>query len=331
MSLDHAAWVAPDVVVLGLDIGGTKLAAGLVTGDGQVLARSVIPSRTGDGPTAMLERQVDLGRQIVSESGIPWASIRAVGVACGGPLDPWSGTILSPPNLPGWDDIPVAAIVEEALDTPTHVDNDANGGALAEWRFGAGHDRRVDDLIYLTISTGIGGGIILDGRLYHGATGNAGELGHLSVVYDGRPCRCGRRGCLEAYASGTSIAQRATEALARDEPSALRDLDVVTAADVTDAAVLGDPLASRIWAETIDILGSAIANIIDIFDPALVILGGGVMRAKAPLLEPVRALGKELAYGPAAASADIVAAGLGERHDVVSAAVIALDRLAKSS
>jgi glucokinase len=331
MSADRKAPVASDAMVLSLDIGGTKLAAGVVTGDGRVLARSVIASQAGDGPAAMLERHIALGRELVADSGIPWTSIAAVGVACGGPLDPWSGTILSPPNLPGWDRVPVAAIVAEALGLPTYVDNDANGGALAEWWFGAGHELHVDDLIYLTISTGVGGGIILDGRLYRGVTGNAGELGHLTVSYDGRPCGCGRRGCLEAYASGTSIAARATDALASGEPSVLREVDIVTARDVADAAARQDPLASRVWEETIGILGSAIANIIDIFDPSLIVLGGGVTRSTAPFVEPVRRLAKKLAYGPAADSAEIVAAGLGEQHDVLSAAVIALDRLAASS
>jgi hypothetical protein len=184
----------PDVVALALDIGGTKLAAGVVTGDGRVLSRAVIPARATEGPWSMIDRHVDLGRQVVREAGMDWAHIAGIGIACGGPLDPDTGIIQSPPNLPGWDRIPLVDTVSERLGLPAAVENDATAGALAEWWFGAGRSRGVDDLVYLTISTGIGGGLVLGGRLYTGVAGNAGELGHLTVIYDGRQCGCGRRG-----------------------------------------------------------------------------------------------------------------------------------------
>jgi glucokinase len=317
----------PDAIVLGLDIGGTKLAAGVVTGDGGVLARAVVPSRAQDGPTSMIERLLVLGREVVEGSGVAWSRLLGIGIACGGPLDPWTGTILSPPNLPGWDRVPLTDIVRRDLDLPAVVDNDATAGALAEWWFGAGRSRSIDDLVYLTISTGVGGGLVLDGRLYRGVTGNAGELGHLTVMYQGRPCGCGRRGCLEAYVSGTNIAARAREALAAGESSSLARLPTVTAEDVARAAAEGDRIAGQVWDETIEMLGSALANIIDVFDPALIVLGGGVTRSGDQLLRPVREIARRLAYGPAARSTEIVLASLGERHDVVSAAVVAFERL----
>lgn len=320
----------PDATVLGLDIGGTKLAAGVVTGRGRILARAVVPSHADEGPSSMIERLLELGRAVVAESGVSWSSLSGIGIACGGPLDPWTGTILSPPNLPGWDRIPLTDMVSRGLGPPAVVENDATAGALAEWWFGAGRSRSIDDLVYLTISTGIGGGLVLDGRLYRGVTGNAGELGHLTVMYQGRQCGCGRRGCLEAYASGTNIGARAREALALGEPSSLGALATVTARDVAEAAAAGDRLASRIWDETLEMLGSALANIVDVFDPALIVLGGGVTRAGDQLLQPVREIALRLAYGPAASSTEIVLAGLGEQHDVVSAAVVALDRLTRN-
>src|SRR4051812_49262224 len=326
-------------LVLGLDVGGTKLAAGVVRGDGAVLSRLVVPSQVADGPAAMIRRHLELGRAAVAESGVDWAAIAAVGVgrrgplewgragvaepggdgaaigaggiAGGGPLDPLAGVIKSPLSLPGWDDIPLVAIVSEALDRPAVVDNDATAGALAEWWFGAGRRGGVRDLVYLTISTGIGGGLVLDGRVHRGAAWNAGELGHLTVDYRGRRCACGRWGCLEAYASGTNIALRAREALAAtDEPSALRERPALAARDVAEAAAMGDALASRAWDETTAMLGSAIANILDVFNPELVVLGGGVTRAGAQLLDPVRRIGLDLAMPPAARSADGVLAGL---------------------
>jgi glucokinase len=316
-----------DDLVLGLDVGGTKLAAGVVAGDGRVLSMEVAPSNVEDGPDTMIERHLDLGRTAVAAAGVPWARIRAVGIACGGPLDPFAGVIQSPPGLPGWDDVPLVATVETALRRPTVVDNDATACAIAEWRFGAGRERGASHLVYLTISTGVGGGLILDGRVYRGAAGNAGELGHLTIDYEGRQCGCGRRGCLEAYVSGPQIAARARERLAEGRASSLATSAEVTARDVSEAAAAGDVLASEIWDETTAMLGSAIANVLDVFNPELVVLGGGVTRAGDQLLAPVREAALRQAMAPARRSAEIVLAGLGDQLGVVSAATVAFERL----
>ena len=318
---------AADDLVLGLDVGGTKLAAGVVAADGRVLSMEVAPSRVDEGPDAMIERHLDLGRTAVSAAGVPWSQIRAVGIACGGPLDPFQGLIESPPGLPGWDDVPLVATVEAALKRPTVVDNDATACAIAEWWFGAGRERGVSHLVYLTISTGVGGGLILDGRVYRGAAGNAGELGHLTVDYLGRQCGCGRRGCLEAYASGPQIAARARERMAAGRESSLAALAEVTASDVAEAAAAGDAVASEVWDETTAMLGSTLANVLDVFNPELVVLGGGVTRAGDQLLVPVREAALRQAMAPARDAADIVLAGLGEDLGVVSAATVAFERL----
>ena len=319
--------VPADDLVLGLDVGGTKLAAGVVAGDGRVLAMRVAPSRREEGPTPMIERLLGLGREAVEEAAAPWRRIRAVGISCGGPLDPETGVILSPPNLPGWNGIPLGRIVSEALERPAVVDNDATAAAVAEWWFGAGRAGSVRDLVYLTISTGIGGGLILDGRPYRGAAGNAGELGHLTVDYLGRPCGCGRRGCLEAYASGTNIAARAREAIRTGKASTLEALDGFSAKEVAEAAAAGDALAVRIWDETTAMLASGVANILDVFNPDLVVIGGGVARAGEQLLGPVRRGALEQAMGPQARAGRVVRAELGEELPVVAAAVVAFERL----
>ena len=193
--------------VLGIDIGGTKLAVGLVTPAGELLAQVREPSRASEGPDALIERAVGMSRAALAEAGLSLDAIGAIGVGCGGPLDPWRGVVLNALNNPGWIDIPLVARLEEALGRPTFLDNDANAPALGEHRFGAG--RGVRHLVYLTISTGVGGGLILDDRLYRGENGYAGELGHISVRVGGRPCHCGSTGCIEAYCSGTNIAIRA--------------------------------------------------------------------------------------------------------------------------
>ncbi len=319
---------APGRLALGLDIGGTKLAAGVVTVAGEVLSWLTAPTRVDEGPTAVIARQVALGRDAVLAAGVSWNEVAFVGIGCGGPLDPETGVIQSPPNLAGWNDVPLADIVASELGRPTVVENDATAAALAEWQLGAGRSRAVRHMVYLTISTGIGGGLVLDGRLYRGAAGNAGELGHLTVDRLGRACGCGRRGCLEAYASGTNIAVRAREALAAGRPSSLAALPTVTARDVAEAADAGDPLAGEVWAETTAILGSAMANILDVFNPELIVLGGGVTRAGEQLLRPVREQGLAMAMGPAARTGDIVLAELGEELGVIGAAAIAFERLA---
>jgi glucokinase len=299
--------------------------------DGTVRSWLTTASHVEEGPDAVIARHLELGRAAVGEAGISWSQIGAVGIGCGGPLDPFRGVVQSPLHLPGWHDVPLAAIVQAAYDRPAFLDNDATVGALAEYLYGAGRSRGVHHLVYLTISTGIGGGLVLDGRVYRGAAGNAGELGHLTVDRLGRPCLCGRRGCLEAYASGTNIGVRAREALDSGEASSLRSLPNLTARDVAEAAAGGDPLASRIWDETTAILGSAMANILDVFNPELIVLGGGVTRAGDQLLRPVREAGLSGALGPARKSGDIVLAELGDRLGVVAAAALAFERLGEGA
>jgi glucokinase len=317
--------------VLGIDVGGTKLAAGLVASSGEVRGFRSIPAQRDDGPDRMIERHLELARSVVDQSGVGWGAIEIVGIGIGGPLDPERGIIQSPPNLPGWDEIPLGEIVAGALDRPVYVENDASAAALAEAWWGSG--RACRSFIYLTISTGIGGGIVLDGRLERGAGGNAGELGHITVDYRGWPCPgCGRRGCLEAFASGTNIARRAREAVAAS-PADGRALvaqggsvAAITAADVAAAARDGDPLAWRVWDETTEVLGAGIATILDVFNPNRVALGGGVTRSGSLLLDPVRRHALGAALPPAAAAAEIVIADLGDELGVAGAAAIALER-----
>jgi len=306
--------------VLALDIGGTKLAAGLVAPDGSVLSFVVAPSGAERGPEAMIDDLLALARRAVGESGVGWEEVPRIGIGCGGPLDTARGVLLAPPHLPGWHDIPIRALVESAFERPATLENDATAAAAGEHRFGAGVG--TENMVYLTISTGVGGGVVLGGRLYHGSTGNGGELGHVTVDWHGRHCRgCGRRGCLEAYVSGTSIAERAAETM---EPgSALAAISSPTAEQVAAAAREGDAYATRVWDETVEALGCGLTSIVNLFEPELVVLGGGVTRSGEQLLRPVRELVRASAMQPAGRSAEIVTAALGDRVGVVGAAAIA--------
>lgn len=314
----------PGAPVLALDIGGTKLAVAVVTPDGQVHGLQIRPTHRDRGPQDVIARLFAMGHDAIAAAGL--GPVAAVGIACGGPLDPPSGLLQCPPHLPGWVDVPIGPMAAEEFGVPFALENDASTAALAEHRYGVG--RGVDHLVYLTISTGVGGGVILDGRLYRGAAGNGGELGHITVRPGGRQCSCRRQGCLEAYASGSSIAARAADALGTEPESALATLPAVTAADVSAAAAAGDPLARRLWDETTELLGSAVTDLVNVLEPDLVVLGGGVTRSGAMLLDPVREIVADQAMGPAARAATVTLAGLGDVVCVVGAGVIALDLLA---
>jgi glucokinase len=303
--------------VLGLDIGGTKLAAGVVDANGVVHSFVVAPSRADEGPEPTLARLFELGRQSVTESGVEWHAIQAVGIGCGGPLDAERGILIAPPHLPGWKNVRVTELAEQAFQRPATLENDATAAAAGEHRWGAGAG--VNNMVYLTISTGVGGGVVIDGNLYRGSMGNGGELGHVTIDWHGRPCRgCGRRGCLEAYVSGTSIAERAQEA----------GLPFATAEDVAAAARDGDAGAKALWDETVEALACGVTSIVNLFEPELVVIGGGVSRSGEQLIGPVREIVRASTMKPAGEKADIVVSAFGDHVGVVGAAAIVYDRAA---
>jgi glucokinase len=308
--------------VLALDVGGTKLAAGVAGSDGTL--RSFVSTRTlvETGPEAVVGRLAELGRRALAEAGVD--QVVAIGIGCGGPLDPRTGLILGPPGLPGWDNVPLGSLISEQFGIPAYVENDATAAALGEHRWGGW---QVDNLVYLTLSTGLGGGIVANGELFAGTAGQGGELGHIVVDWQGRECGCGARGCAEAYVSGTSIARRAGEAVAADRDSSLAAVASITAKDVVDHARQGDRLARRIWDETTAILGRMVAVIINVCEPELVILGGGVTCAGSLLLDPVREGALRQAMPPAAKACDVVLSRHGRAVGVLGAAAIAYHRL----
>lgn len=306
-----------DGVILAFDVGGTKLAAAVVDGEGVVLASFRRPTPRSDWRAAVTEL-IAAGRAALERvAGNPVAG----GIACGGPLDLARELVLSPPNLPGWDEVPLVDIMEAEFGVPMMMDNDANAAALALRRWGpwAG----VDDLVYLTVSSGIGSGIISGGQLLRGSAGNGAEAGHMPVRWSGRRCECGQRGCLEAYSSGTSIARRATEAVQAGQPSMLSALSQITAAEVARAASAGDVLALEIWTDAVDMLSMAVASLINVFEPRVILLGGGVTEAGHMLLNPVRARGTAHALSAAGRRTDVEITPFGRQIGVLGAAALA--------
>ena len=282
-------------LVLALDFGGTKLAAGVVVRDtGEVIARRDRPTRAIAGATGAIEDMLSLAADVVHLAGEQRSALSAVGVSFGGPVDAERGTVLRSHHVPGWANLPLAAVLAERLELPVVVENDANAQALGEWRYGAG--RGASSLLNLNIGTGIGGGIVLGGKIHRGAHGLAGELGHTIVQPNGPVCTCGKRGCLEAIAAGPGIGRRAAAALrdAGDRATILAhlassDAEVVPAHLVFQAAAQGDALAQAIVDETVFYLAIGITNAINTVDPEVVTIGGGVTRAGDQLFAPLRA------------------------------------------
>ena len=314
--------------VLALDIGGTKLAAGLVDAAGRVRSYLAAPTPPGPDPGPALELLFALGRKAVVEAGADWPEVAAVGIGCGGPLDAGRGVVLAPPHLPGWRDVPVTELAEREFGRPAALDNDGTAAAEAEHRYGAGVGTR--QMVYLTLSTGVGGGAVLDGRVYRGATGNGTELGHVVVDRHGRACHgCGGRGCLEAYVSGTSIAARARESL--EAGSSLAGLESVTAADVAAHAAAGDPHAARVWRQTVEALGTGLTSIVNVLEPELIVLGGGVTRSGEALIGPAREAVRVAAMTPGGRAVRVERSALGDRVGVVGAAAVAQRALAEEA
>ncbi|GAB3618173.1 ROK family protein [Okibacterium endophyticum] len=313
--------------VLALDIGGTKLAVAVVTADGRTHGLVVEPTARENGPNSVIEHLFRMGERAIRDSG--FESIAAVGISCGGPLDAQRGVLISPLHLPGWSLVPITALAETRFGVPATLENDATSAALAEHRYGAG--RGSSTMLYLTVSTGIGGGAVINGQLHRGAARNGGEFGHILVRSGGRACLCGRRGCLEGYASGTSIAQRAREAVEHSgSSSSLASLPVIRAEDVSAAAQRGDSLSLDVWNETTRLLGVAITDLVNIMEPDLVVLGGGVTRSGEFLLAPIRQAVKRDAMPPAARMVRIERAALGDVVCVVGAGAAAFDLLEAS-
>ncbi len=307
--------------VLGLDIGGTKLAAGVVDWQGRILARGVIPTLASEGLAPVLLRAMELCRDLLNRLETRSDPVTCIGVGCAGPVDVERGVVTNPPNLPGWSEVLLVEHIQGALGLPTRLDNDANAAALGEFHYGAGKGAR--SLFYLTVSTGVGGGIVLDGKIWHGVSGVAGEIGHMTVLPDGPLCGCGNRGCLEAMSSGSAIVRRAQEAALR-RPTPLRDIVDLKTTDVERLARAGDDVAQEVWNSAIQYLGIGIAAAMTILGPDRIIVGGGVTAAGEFFFEPLRAEVQRRVHIVSTDLIPILPAALGADVGILGAAAVAL-------
>jgi glucokinase len=322
--------------VIGIDIGGTNLVVGTLAEDGSVMhALASEPTHAESGADDVIDRLLRLTRRVMDDTlaAHPGAEFIGVGVGAPGPLDTKSGIVLLTPNL-GWVNMPLRDRISTGLGLPTALDNDANCAVLGEWWVGAARGTR--NAIGLTIGTGIGGGIILDGRLYHGASDVAGEIGHTTIDTEGRRCKCGNYGCLEAYASGPNIAVRAREAVEAGAESRLPghvggDLSRITAQTVYEAAAAGDELALEVVNDTARFLAVGVANLLNVFNPEVVVVCGGVTLAGDHLFVPLRREVARRAFKPAVAACRIVPGELVGTAGVYGAAKVFIDAAQQGS
>ena len=304
---------------IAVDIGGTQLRAARFPADGiEPVVQHSAPTKADDGSTS-LQRLLDLLAGIWPQNG----TVKKVGVAVAGPVNPQTGVVYRSPNIPGWECLPLAGHIHDRFHVPVELGNDANLAALGEWKYGAGIGHH--DLLYLTISTGIGGGVILDDRLLVGGRGIAAEVGHITVLPDGPLCGCGQRGHLEAVASGTAIARYVTEHLARGRESSLgQPVEPISARTVAAAAAAGDALAQEAFDQAALFLGRAIADFLHLYDPTIIVLGGGVVKSGDLLLKPLRkALEASVMSPQYLEGLELTTAQLGEQVGLIGALVLA--------
>lgn len=305
---------------IGFDLGGTQVRAALVW-DGEVLARTAAATDIS-GPKAVMRQFLALAAEVRGD--LPESAIKAVGVAAPGPLDTVSGVVDHIPTLPGWDQFPLRRSLEEAFGLPVAVENDGIAAAYGEWKHGAG--RGLDNLVYATVSTGLGGGAVVDGRLMHGRLGMGAHIGHFQIVPNGPVCSCGTKGCFEALAAGTALGKRARTAASSNPDGFLGKraaTSEVLSKDVVDGAREGDAECVRLMAEEADYLGVGFTGLIHIFSPDVVIMGGGVSKAFDLLSDGIHAVIRRDAMAPFK-DVKVVPAELGDNAGLVGAASLAL-------
>lgn len=311
--------------VAGVDFGATHLTINLANFAAQVIAEKEIPLDIAAGPETCLEQAHQLLDSLLAGAGLALSNLEAVGVGVPGPIVSEAGMVLAPPIMPGWDRFPIRDTLEERWGCPVSLNNDAELGALGEWAYGA--DRGVNNLAYIKIGSGVGAGLLIDGQIYRGATGSAGEIGHITIEEEGPLCNCGNRGCLETLTGGHAIARIAQEAVQIGTPTVLKDIqpaESISAVHVTQAARQGDRIAQQILATAGNHLGIAIAGLVNLFNPSVVIVGGGVAQVGDLFLEPVRKAVQRRSLPAAARAVRITTAMLGRRSSGMGAIVEAI-------
>ena len=305
--------------VVGVDLGGTKIYTALVDLEGNIIKEKTVETLAHEGEQAVTGRIVDTINYVID--GTDKNLIKSIGIGSPGPLDVKNGIIIENSNLP-FKNFAIVKTIKETYDLPTYLDNDANVATLGEFMFGAG--KGTENMVFITASTGIGGGAVLNGKLFRGSTGNALEVGHMTVATEGPRCGCGNLGCAEALGSGTAIGKRAKEAVLSNVVTSLKNYENVTAKEVFKEAANGDRVAKNILNTSLTYLGIAVANTITNFDPEKVVVGGGVVNGGDIVLETIRNVVEERCMAAFVENCTIEKAVLGGKAGVLGAAALAI-------
>lgn len=315
-----------NILAIGIDLGGTDIKGGLIDARGNVLKKLSVATEAEHGPPAVISRIVELIRSLASGAERGGALIAGVGLGMPGSIRARAGLVVNPPNLPGWREVQVVEPVSQATQLPVMLENDANAAVLGEYWCGAG--RGTEDMAMFTLGTGIGGGIIVGGRLWRGRFENAGELGHQIIVPDGRLCKCGQRGCLEAYASAATTAARATEHVGNGDATVLKNWLArdgrLTSQHIVQGVLEGDAIATEVWDTTCRFLALACVNLQHALNFERIILAGGMSAAGPTLLDRVRHHFQQLMWPDIGDRPEILLAELGNDAGFIGAAFLAL-------
>lgn len=306
---------------IGIDLGGTKISGALSDLEGNVMSSYTVPTDAFEGEAAVLDRMISVALRVTEESGINLEEVKAIGIGSPGPLDAKRGMLLNPVNLPFRNFKLVEAIVNR-FGIPTYLENDGNAAAIGEYLFGAG--KGTENMVYITVSTGIGAGAVINGKLYKGSTSNSLEIGHTTIDPTGPKCKCGNTGCAEVFASGTAIGRQGKEAVEAGLETSLRNYENITSYEVFKEAEKGDKIASEILNKSLNYLGICVANVITSFDPEVVAIGGGVSKGGQIVFDKVREVVKERCFESMVESCKIVPAGLGTDAGVIGAVALAI-------
>ena len=312
-------------IVAGIDMGASHLIILIANFAAQVLTEQEIPFNIADGPQDCIQKADENLRSLLAGLGLGLRDLAAIGLGVPGPTVAKAGMVLAPPIMPGWDRFPIRDTLEKLWGCPVSLNNDAELGVLGEWAYGAG--RGEQNLAYIKVGTGIGAGLFIDGQIYRGATGSAGEIGHMTIDENGPLCTCGNRGCLEAMAGGKAIVAKAREAIQSNRRTELAEHpspETMTALDIAKAAARGDLVAQEILVEAGNQLGIAITSLVNLFNPNIVVVGGGVAQTGDLFLEPVRKTVLKRSLPAAAQAVRITTSLLGRRSTCMGAVVQAL-------
>lgn len=323
-----------DLLSLGIDLGGTKILTSVVNPQGEILSRDHSLTPGAKGPEGVIRAILASAERALEGASIRMDRVSAVGVGAPGLANTEAGILYTSPNLPGWKDVPLRDIIQKKLKKKAFLINDGNAAALGEYYFGAA--KGISHFIYITISTGIGGGVVVDGKLLNGSKGLAGEVGHMTIADEGPLCHCGNRGCWEALASGTALAKAAQKRIEAGADTTILSLaegkiDKVTAQTVQTAAEKGDPLANELILKTAYYFGVGLANLVNLFNPEMIVIGGGLSNMGDRLLKPAYRVAGERAFNRAYRIVRFVRAGLGRNSGVLGAAAFAFEQMRRTT